>query len=119
MGDNMVVRIGIPTNKGGLEDTVAERFGRAPTFTIIDVDEKTGEILRVEVHPNPGFQAGSGAGVKASQKMGELKVQVYVGPTPGPNAYAALQYLGIKVIPLVGVNVKDAVARALEELKQQ
>lgn len=113
----MVIRIGIPTTKGGLEDTIAEKFGRAPTFTIVDVDERTGEILNVEVHQNPGYQAGSGAGVKASQKLGELKVQVYVGPTPGPNAYAALQYLDIRVIPLVGVRVKDAVTKVLEDLK--
>jgi predicted Fe-Mo cluster-binding NifX family protein len=115
----MAVRIGIPTHKGGLEDTIADRFGRASTITVVEVDESTGKVLKVEVHPNPGYQAGSGAGVKAAQKLGELKVQVYVGPTPGPNAWAAHQYLGIKVIPLVGVSVKQAIEKALEEIKQQ
>lgn len=31
-------RLGIPTSKGGLDDLVAERLGRAPTITIVTVD---------------------------------------------------------------------------------
>ena len=114
----MAVRIGIPTEEGGLEARVADRFGRAPKFTVVDVDENTGEIINVEIHDNPGYAAGSGAGVKAAQKLGDLKVQVYAGPTPGPNAYAALTYLGIKVFTVTGVKVKDAVKMVLENLKQ-
>ena len=112
----MVVRIAFATGSGGLDDEIYSRLGRAPTFTIVDVDEKTGEILNVKVIENPGYAAGSGAGVKAAQALGDEKVQVYAGPTPGPNAYAALQYLGIKVVPLTGYKVRDAVKKVLEML---
>ena len=112
----MVVRIAFPTGQGGLDDLIYPRFGRAPTFTIVDVDENTGNIINVQVVQNPGAIAGSGAGVRAAQTLGELKVNVVAGPTPGPNAYAALQYFGIKVIPLMGVKVRDAIRTVLQQL---
>jgi predicted Fe-Mo cluster-binding NifX family protein len=112
-----MVRIAFPTGNGGLDDVVYERLGRAPTFTIVEVDEKTGEIKNVQVVENPGYKAGSGAGVKAAEVMGDNKVDVYAGPNPGPNAYAALQYLGIKVVQgLIGMKIKDAVKEVLKQL---
>ncbi len=112
-----MVRIAFPTEKGGLDDTVYERLGRTPTFTIVEVDERTGEIKDVKIIENPGYRAGSGAGVKAAEVLGDNKVDVYAGPNPGPNAYAALQYLGVKVIPgFIGMKVRDAVKEVLKQL---
>ncbi len=112
-----MVKIAFPTEKGGLDDVVYERLGRTPTFTIVEVDEKTGEIKDVRVVENPGYKAGSGAGVKAAEIMGDNKVDVYAGPNPGPNAYAALQYLGVKVVPgFIGMKVRDAVKEVLKQL---
>lgn len=112
------VRIAFPTEKGGLEDRVYERLGRAPTFTIVEVDTETGEVTGVEVIENPGHRAGSGAGVKAAQAIADSGAKVYVGPNPGPNAYAALQYFGIKIIPgYVGLRVSEALEKVLGELK--
>ncbi len=111
------IRIAIPTEKGGLDDLVYDRLGRAPTFTIVEADLDTGEIKKVEVIKNPGAEAGSGAGVKAAQAIADAKATVYVGPNPGPNAYAALQYLGVKIFTITGVKVKDAVKNVIEELK--
>ncbi|MCY0867635.1 MAG: NifB/NifX family molybdenum-iron cluster-binding protein [Desulfurococcus sp.] len=111
-------RIGIPTSRGGLDDLVAERFGRAPTITIVSVDPSTRRILSVEVVANPGAEAGSGAGVKAAQALADHGVEVYAGPSPGPNAYAALTALGIKIITVTGVTVREAVERVLEELAE-
>lgn len=110
------VRVAVPTDKGGLDDVVYERLGRTPTFTIVEIDTKTGEITQVEVIENPGYRAGSGAGVKAVQTLGEHRVNIYTGPTPGPNAYAALEYLGIKVVPgTPGMKVSDAVKKAIKQ----
>jgi len=114
----LAIRIAFATENGGLESPIAQRFGRAPKFTIVEVDENTGRVLNVEVYDNPGYAAGSGAGVKAAQKLGELNVKVVVGPTPGPNAYAALQYLGIRVVPLMGTTVKEALPKIIDELNK-
>ena len=114
-----VVRIAFPTEKGGLDDRVYERLGRAPTFTIVEVDTETGEILGARVIENPGYRAASGAGVKAVQALAEAGAQVYAGPSPGPNAMAALQYLGIRVLSApVGAPLREAVRRVLEELRE-
>jgi predicted Fe-Mo cluster-binding NifX family protein len=113
-----IVRIAFATNKGGLDDTLADRFGRAPTFTIVEVDTDTGEVKSVRVVENPGYKAGSGAGVKAAQTIGDEGASIYVGPNPGPNAYSALQYLGVKILPMTGVTVREALSRVLEEIKK-
>jgi len=112
-----MVRIAFPTGeKGGLDDRIYDRFGRAPTFTIVDVDPSTGRILGVDVVRNPGYEAGSGAGVKAAQALGDRRVDVVAGPSPGPNAYAALQYFGIRIVTMIGVTVREALERVLREL---
>ncbi len=111
------IKIAVASNSGGLEDMVADRFGRAPTFTVVEVDGNTGEILGVEVVENPGYRAASGAGVRAAETVAATGAKIYAGPQPGPNAYLALQHLGVKVVVVMGVRVKDAVIRALEEAK--
>lgn len=113
-----MIRIGFATEKGGLDDVIYDRFGRAPTFTIVTVDPSTGEVAEVKVVKNPGAEAGSGAGVKAAQTLADNGVEVYVGPNPGPNAYAALTQLGIRIIVITGVTVREALKKALEELRQ-
>jgi predicted Fe-Mo cluster-binding NifX family protein len=113
------VKIAIPTEKGGLDDVVYDRLGRAPTFTVVEADTDTGEIVSVQVIRNPGYEAGSGAGVKAAEAIANAGAQVYAGPNPGPNAYAALQYFKIKVMPgFMGLPVKEAVKKIIEELKK-
>ena len=113
----MAYVIAIPTEKGGLDDVVASRFGRAPTFTIVEVGED-GEVKSVRVIQNPGYASGSGAGVKAAQAVADAGARYYIGPSPGPNAFAALQHLGIKILgTVVGVPVKEAVRKAVEAIK--
>ncbi len=111
------MKIAFATNKGGLDDQLADRFGRAPTFTIIDVDPSSKNIVDVKIVENPGYRAGSGAGVQAVQKLIDEGVEVVVGPSPGPNAYIALQQSGIKVYSYVGISVREALDKVLEELK--
>ncbi len=108
-----MVRIAIPTEKGGLEDNIYPRFGRAPTFTIIDIEEK--QVKDVKIIENPGYRASGGAGVKAVQLLANEGVEIVIGPTPGPNAYFALKNAGIKHYPVQGLNVKEAVEAFLRE----
>ncbi|ABN69808.1 Dinitrogenase iron-molybdenum cofactor biosynthesis [Staphylothermus marinus F1] len=109
-----MVRIAFPTDKGGLDDYIYDRFGRAPTFTIIEVED--GEIKNVKIIENLGHRAVSGAGIKAVQKLIEEKIDVVAGPNPGPNAYMALQQANIKVISMLGLKVKDAIEHVIKQL---
>jgi len=112
------MKIAIATNKGGLEDTIADRFGRADTFTIVEVDDKTYEIRRVYVVENPGARAGSGAGIRAVQKLVDEGVSIVIGPNPGPNAYMALEHSGIRVYVYTGIKVAEALERVLQQLRE-
>ena len=113
------MKIAIATNKGGLDDQIADRFGRAPTFTIVELDDNTLKIKNIYVVENPGSKAGSGAGVRAVQKLVDEKVNVVIGPNPGPNAYIALQQSGIKIYTITGVTAKEALNQVLAELRKK
>jgi len=57
----MQLRVAIPTKADkGLEDVVSEVFGKAKTFTIVEVED--GQIRNVQVIDNPGasYEYGSG-----------------------------------------------------------
>ncbi|MCD6301389.1 MAG: NifB/NifX family molybdenum-iron cluster-binding protein [Staphylothermus sp.] len=113
------MKIAIATNKGGLYDQIADRFGRAPTFTIVELDDSTFEVKNVYVVENLGSKAGSGAGVRAVQKLVDEKVNIVIGPNPGPKAYIALQQSGIKIYPITGMSAREALNRILEEIKRE
>lgn len=56
-----VLRVAVPTGaRGGLEDLVSEVFGRADTYTIVDVGD--GEVKSVEVVRNPAVSYTHGVG---------------------------------------------------------
>ncbi len=90
------VKICVPTlGQGGLDDYVSDHFGRAPTFTIVDL--KTGEV---KVIPNTSIHMGgsgyppeilrehgvdvmlcSGIGPRAIKMFEQFGIEVYVGAT--------------------------------------
>ncbi|USS40517.1 NifB/NifX family molybdenum-iron cluster-binding protein [Thermococcus aggregans] len=103
------MKIAIPTNGGGLEDTVAPVFARAPTFLIVDVDEK-GNIINSKVIQNSAAMAGGGAGSMAVQTLINEGVEAIVAPQVGPNALGAIQAAGIKLYQVApGTPVKEAI----------
>ncbi|RLG44209.1 MAG: dinitrogenase iron-molybdenum cofactor biosynthesis protein [Thermoproteota archaeon] len=110
-------KIAIASNsKGGLEDVVASRFGRAPTFTIIELDDK-GNIINVKVIENPGVNAPGGAGVKAVQALINEGVDIAVGPSFGPNAKAILDEMNIKAITIpAGTKISEAIEYVKREI---
>ncbi len=109
-------RIAIASQNGnGLDDVVADRFGRAPFFTIIDLDEK-GNIVNVKVVENPGAKAHGGAGVKAVQKLVDEKVELVVGPSFGPNAKAVLDEVGIETLT---VSAGRIIREVIEDIKEK
>jgi predicted Fe-Mo cluster-binding NifX family protein len=103
-GENM--RILVSTTKGGLEDNVSPIFGRCPTFTIVQVEDK--KIGKADVIPNPGAQAGGGAGIAAAQAVIDAGADVVITSNCGPNAIGVLSQSGIKVYASTG-SVKSAV----------
>ncbi len=103
-----MVKIGFATDSDkGLEARIADRFGRAPYFIIVDYDK--GEIKSVKSIKNPGVESQGGAGVKSVEALLHEDVKIAVGPNFGPNARAVMEELGIKPVTLpAGTLVKDA-----------
>ncbi len=112
-----MVRIGVAVEGGdGLDAVVASRFGRAPAFLIIDVNQ-AGNARVVKVIPNNALGMGGGVGVRISKLLVEEGCQAVAGPAFGPNAAAMLSALGIKMLVVPpGVRVRDAIKLMLDQL---
>ncbi|AMQ17917.1 NifB/NifX family molybdenum-iron cluster-binding protein [Thermococcus peptonophilus] len=102
------MRIIVSTITGGLDDRVNPAFGRTPTFTIVDVEN--GEIVNVQVVPNPGYSQPRGAGVTAAQFVIDQGADVVISSQFGPNSSGVLQAAGIKMVSAPAtMTVREAV----------
>ncbi|CAB49679.1 NifB/NifX family molybdenum-iron cluster-binding protein [Pyrococcus abyssi] len=113
------MRFIVATINGGLDDRVNQAFGRTPTFTIVDVDEN-GNIVNVQVVPNPGYSQPRGAGVTAAQFCIDQGADVVIAGQFGPNSYGVLQAAGMKFVSAPPtMTVKEAIEAYLRgELTQ-
>ena len=103
------MRIAIPTNGGGLNDTVAPVFARAPAFFIAEVDEN-GNVTNSKVIQNGAAMAGGGAGPMAVQTLINEGVEAIIAPQVGPNALGAIQAAGIRLYQVApGTPVEEAI----------
>ena len=101
------MKIAAATGAGGLDDAVSTVFARAPTFTIVDVEN--GEIKNTRVMQNPAASAGGGAGIQAAQILVNEGVRAVIAGNFGPNASGLLAQTGVAMISSPGVKVEDAV----------
>ncbi|ASJ01156.1 NifB/NifX family molybdenum-iron cluster-binding protein [Thermococcus gorgonarius] len=103
------MKIAIPTNGGGRNDTVAPVFARAPAFYIAEVDEN-GNIISEKVLQNPASTVGGGAGPMAVQTLINEGVEAIIAPQVGPNALGAIQAAGIRLYQVApGTPVEEAI----------
>ena len=96
------MKIAISSTGKTLDDDIDQRFGRCKYFIIADTENK------VKAVENQGAIQGHGAGIKASQQIGELGVEAVITGNLGPNATDVLNQLGIKAYHSSGT-VKDAI----------
>ena len=103
------MRILISTSsKGGLEDLVSPVFARAPTFTLVEIQDK--EIKSVEVIPNNYASGFRGVGIQVAQFVANKGVDVVITGNVGPNASMVLNQAGVKIVTgFLNVKVKDAI----------
>jgi len=109
------LRIAIPTRAhAGLEDTVSEVFGKARTFTIVDVED--GEVKNVQVVDNPAASYAHGAGPVAARTLADLEVNLVMAVEFGPGASSLLeqhkmQRLSVRSDLKVSESIKEALAK--------
>jgi len=100
------MRIAISCQEDNIESMIDQRFGRCKYFLIVDIKDK--KIIKTEAILNKGVQQGHGAGIRASEQIGELKVNAVITGNLGPNATNVLEKLGIKSYSASG-NIKEAI----------
>ncbi|WP_457741297.1 NifB/NifX family molybdenum-iron cluster-binding protein [Thermococcus sp.] len=106
------MRIIVSTINGGLDDRVNQAFGRTPTFTVVDIEN--GNIVNVQVVPNPGYNQPRGAGVTAAQLAIDQRADAVIAGQFGPNSYGVLQAAGIRMYSAPAtMTVRDAVEALL------
>ncbi len=99
------MKICIPTmGNRGLDEFVSEHFGRAPTFTVVDMETK-----EVKVISNTGEHFG---GVKVGPDVileGDADVEVMLCSGLGPRAIGMFEQFGIEVYVGASGMVKDVI----------
>lgn len=111
------LRIAIPTKgKGGLNDVVSDVFGRANTFTIVDVED--GTIKNVKVLENPAVSYRHGAGPIVVKMLVDSNVNLVIAPEFGPGASALLEQHSIEKVSMkAGTTVSEVVGKTLSPQK--
>jgi predicted Fe-Mo cluster-binding NifX family protein len=113
------LRIAVATNgKKGLGDSVSEVFGRAGTFTIVDVEN--GKRKKVKVIENPARSYEHGAGPIAVKELVDSKVGLVIAPQLGHGASSILEHHGITIVSAkAGTEVAEAIEGALKKLDEK
>ena len=114
----MKTRVIIPTQDSqGTE--VAEHFGRAPFFAVIDLDNN-GHIIETKVHPNSGEHSG-GKG-HAHDNIQQYNPKVVIVQGMGPRGIMSFQSQNIAVLRANSRSVQELVTaynqNGLEELTE-
>ncbi len=101
----MTQRLIVPTdNASGLDANMAQHFGRAPYFTVVDLDESR-QVISVKTEINRGEHVG-GTG-HPHEHLLSLKPDMFVVFGMGPGCLRSLQAAGITVLKAEGTTVKD------------
>ncbi|HEU67828.1 MAG TPA: dinitrogenase iron-molybdenum cofactor [Candidatus Acetothermia bacterium] len=103
----MSVHVLAATGTGGLDDAVSPVFGRAPTFTLVELEGT--EVRGSQVIPNPFQDAGSGAGIQAAQLVAKHNPRAVLAGNFGPNVSGVFAAAGIGMVPVSGMTVQEAV----------
>jgi predicted Fe-Mo cluster-binding NifX family protein len=112
------LKIAISTmGKGGLEDVVAYVFGRANTFTVVEIEE--GAIKNVKVLDNPAVSYQHGAGPIVVKMLIDLKVNTIIAAEFGPGVSVLLNQHNITTIKVdAGTAVTESIKGALSKVQK-
>ncbi|MCW4047535.1 MAG: NifB/NifX family molybdenum-iron cluster-binding protein [Candidatus Bathyarchaeota archaeon] len=104
----MTERVVIPTeDQQGLNARLAEHFGRAPYYTIVELDDG-GAVLNVKTVPNVGEHAG-GAGYSHDNIL-TYKPTALIVYGMGPRGLMTFQSAGVAVLKANADTVNEVIA---------
>ena len=98
------MKIVVTAEGNDLNAPTSSRFGRCPTFIIVET-----ETMAFEAQPNPALSASGGAGTQAAQFIAKQGVEGVLTGNVGPNAMEVLQAADIPVYLIDGGTVQQVV----------
>lgn len=112
-------RIAVATDgKKGLDDAVSNVFGRARTFTIVDVEDE--KITSTRVLENPAISYSHGAGPIAIKTLIDEGVEMVIANELGIGASEILDNHNINYVPAKpGTNVGKTLNKAMHTQKMK
>jgi len=113
----MRAKIVVPAvDKSGLNSQLAEHFGRAPYFTVVELDEN-GEVSEVKTVPNIGEHAG-GRG-QTHDNILELQPNAIIVYGMGPRGLSTFQSAGVAVLRANANTVSEVIAAYKDDKLQE
>lgn len=106
------MRVAVATQQGGLSDQVSPMVGRAPTYTLVKLEDD--QIKNSSVMRNQFAQSASGAGVQAAQMLVNEGIEVILGGNFGPNLANIFNRAGVEMYQVQGETVESAVNQYLQ-----
>ena len=112
------LKIAIPTmGSKGLDDRVSDIFGRAKTFTIIEISD--GSIDNIDIIENPAISYEHGVGPIVIKMLTDIGVSAVAFNEIGVGASILLDQNNIRKVKVEsGIPVREAVKAILKELEQ-
>ena len=106
-----LTRVAISTKAdGGLEDVVSSIFGKANTFTVVDIQD--GTVKLVKVLKNPAASYKQGAGPTVVKMLADSDVNAVLSGEFGPGVSALLEQHHITMIKAKpGIVVSEAIKK--------
>ena len=113
----MTDRVIVPVeDQKGLNARLAEHFGRAPYYAVVDFDEN-GKVANVETVPNVGEHAG-GMGYSHDNIL-EYQPKAIIVYGMGPRGLMSFQNAGVAVLKANANTVGEVVAAYREDKLQE
>jgi predicted Fe-Mo cluster-binding NifX family protein len=111
-------KIAIPTKgQGGLEDVVSDVFGRANSFTVVDVENNA--IKNAKVLKNPAVSYEHGAGPIVVKMLIDSGVNMVIAAEFGPGVSTLLdQHKITKITVHAGSSVSESLKNALSKVQK-
>ena len=115
--NNITKRIAVPSeDQQGLNSHLGQHFGRAPYYTVVDLDDN-GTVSNVKTVANKGEHFG-GVGEAHAQLL-ELEPDAIVAYGMGPRGLMSFQNAGIAVLKANADTVGEVVAAYKENKLQE
>lgn len=112
-GEKVGTKIVIPAvDESGLNAQLAEHFGRAPYFAVVELDEND-EVSSVKTMPNVGEHFGGGG--QTHDRILELQPNAIIVYGMGPRGLTGFQNAGVAVLKATANTVTEVVAAYKED----